>query len=70
MKCFVVLVMAALLSGCGSLKGQFENRAVCTVAKDQALTVSMYGPIGIASKLAEQDAAVLCGQVAVKKEGV
>lgn len=60
MKLFFATFTIALLSGCATFEGQLENRVTCTVAKDKALYVSMYGPIGIASKVAEQDAAVLC----------
>lgn len=61
MRLFLATLAIAVLSGCANLKGTFENRATCTVAKDKALVVSMYGPIGIASKLSDADTSVICG---------
>ena len=50
------LILCVLLSGCA----QFENRVACTVDKSQALYVSKYGPIGVASEIAKQDAKAIC----------
>jgi hypothetical protein len=55
------------LSGCGTVpEALFSNRVSCTVAKDGAMYVSMYGPIGIASKIEQIDADVICGESAPK----
>lgn len=57
---YALIAVVFLLSGCSSLKGTFENRAACTVDGKQMLVASMYGPIGIASKISPDDAAVVC----------
>ena len=51
----------ALMAGCGNMRW-LENRAVCTLDGKEAHTISKYGPLGIASRLADADAAVLCGR--------
>ena len=60
MKKMLLIVCVVALSGCASISEQLENRAVCTVSKDQAFVISMYGPIGIASKLSDKDSPVIC----------
>jgi hypothetical protein len=61
MKTIAALLFCAALAGCGTVNpGTFSNRVSCTVAKDGALYVSMYGPIGIASKIEQIDADVIC----------
>lgn len=55
-----VMAAAGATSGCASLDGKLENRVVCTVAKDRAFVVSEFGPVGISSKVAEADRAVIC----------
>ena len=47
------------MAGCGNMRW-LENRAVCTLDGKEAHTISKYGPLGIASRLADADAAVLC----------
>jgi hypothetical protein len=54
-----VILAAALLSGC-STANLLTNRVACTVDGKQAHYVSLYGPLGIASKVDESDAAVIC----------
>lgn len=57
----IALILLALsLGGCSSLKGTFENRISCTLDGQKALISSMYGPIGITSKVADGDAQVAC----------
>lgn len=60
MRSLILVLAAVALSGCASFKGQFANRAACTLDGKQMLVASMYGPIGIASKVAEEDARVVC----------
>lgn len=60
MKHATILIILATLTGC-SVTGQLENRIACTAAKDKALYVSEYGPVGIASTIDAKDAAVICG---------
>lgn len=57
-KLLTTLPMLAVLSACGTLN--LENRVACTVAKDEAVYVSQYGQIGVASKIDAKDTAVLC----------
>lgn len=45
-----ILSAALLLGGCSSLSKEFENRLACT-PDGKAYVVSMYGPLGIASKI-------------------
>ena len=53
----LVLVAAAIqLSGC-AVDGQLQNRVSTTLGCDQALYTSMYGPIGITSKIDGRDLA-------------
>ena len=61
MKIFIITLLTVFgLTGCGTFKGQFENRVTCTVDKSQALVVSKYGPLGIASEIAEADTKIIC----------
>ena len=60
MKSILVVTLLFILTGCSTFKGQFENRVTCTVDKSQALVVSKYGPLGIASEIAEADAKIIC----------
>lgn len=59
------IASAATLSGCGSLglKDTFANDAVCSVDHTQAYVNSMYGPVGIASKLKDSNTLSICGPV-------
>lgn len=60
MKHTIALILAAcLLAGC-STTDLLANRLTCTVDGKQAHVVSLYGPIGIASKVDAADAAVVC----------
>ena len=57
----IALAIAAMLTGCGSLpSGTFANRISCTLDHKQAFVNSMYGVIGITSKVHADDAAVAC----------
>ena len=60
MEKIALITLAGLLSGCSTLMEQLDNRAACTVGGDQAYVLSMYGPIGIASKISEKDRAAIC----------
>lgn len=56
-----VLAAAGAASGCATFDGKLlENRVACTVAKDEAHVISKYGPVGVASKIADADRAVIC----------
>jgi hypothetical protein len=56
-----LLLAASGVTGCATLDGvALENRVACTVAKDRAFVVSQYGPVGISSRIAEADRAVIC----------
>jgi aromatic ring-opening dioxygenase LigB subunit len=58
-KAAVLSVM--LLAGCGTnpFKGEFTNRVSMTLGGDEAHVSSMYGPIGITSKVDPKDAEIL-----------
>jgi len=56
-----IVFIAALLSGCAT--NTFENRAACTLDRQEAFVLSMYGPLGVASRLAAADAKALCAAV-------
>lgn len=60
MKSLALIALALSLSGCANLKGAFANRAACTVSGQQLLIASMYGPIGIVSKVDAADSAAVC----------
>ena len=53
------ILAAFLLSGCSTTE-LLANRVTCTVDGKQAHVVSLYGPLGIASKVDPADAAVIC----------
>lgn len=60
MKHTLALILAAsLLAGCSTTE-LLANRITCTVDGKQAHVVSLYGPLGIASKIDPDDAAVVC----------
>jgi aromatic ring-opening dioxygenase LigB subunit len=54
-------MLSLLLAGCGTnpFKGEFTNRVSMTLGGDEAHVSSMYGPIGITSKVDPKDAEVL-----------
>ena len=56
----VGLLPLIALGACSSLDGILENRVTCTVDYKQAHYVSLYGPLGVVSKIAKSDAAVIC----------
>ena len=57
----LILLCALLLAGCGTnpFKGEFTNRVSMTLGGDEAHISSMYGPLGITSKVDPKDAEVL-----------
>lgn len=55
-----VCAAMALLAGCATRPEWLENRVSCTAAGDRAYVDSMWGPVGIASIIADKDAAALC----------
>jgi hypothetical protein len=61
MKRILLLALLSGLAGCGSnpLAGKFTNRVSMTLGEDEGLISSMYGPIGITSKIDPKDAEVL-----------
>ena len=56
----MVVLAAVLLSGCSATKGTFENRVSCTLDGSNMFVSSMYGPIGITSKISSADAKTVC----------
>lgn len=59
-KLILTLLTGLALSGCATTSGVLDNRLACTVAKDELYIVSLYGPIGVASKISAKDQAVVC----------
>lgn len=59
-KLMSLMLLGMLVSGCAFDSKLLENRVSCTVAKDKAFVISQYGPVGIASTIAEQDKNVIC----------
>ncbi len=57
----VVLVAAAvaLLSGCSTVPGRFDNRVVRTLAGDRAFVNILFGPLGVTLEVSERDAAAV-----------
>jgi hypothetical protein len=49
-----LLLLSILLSGC-SLTTELENRLAVTLACDETLIVSKYGPWGVSSTLSPKD---------------
>lgn len=43
------------LTGCGSISKEFQNKLACTPS-GEAYLISMYGPLGVASKIDVQNA--------------
>ena len=63
MKIVSLAVMAAFLTGCASLPSvDLSNRLSCTLDKKQAFINSMYGPLGVTSKVAAADGKALCAK--------
>lgn len=52
----IPVILAALLTGCSSLKGTFENRITTTLTGDRAFVTSLYGLVGITAELSPEDA--------------
>jgi hypothetical protein len=55
----LILCAALALAGCSSARW-LENRVVCTVDGSESHVVSKWGPVGIAGRIADDDAKVLC----------
>lgn len=56
MKRFLAILLCTPLWGCA----QFDNRVACTVGGDQALFVSMYMRVGVASVVSDKDSTAIC----------
>lgn len=50
MKRMILLIAAFSLAGCSTLGREFDNKLLCS-PDGKAFVVSMYGPLGIASKI-------------------
>lgn len=59
---FVSILAACLLLASCSTTELLANRITCTVDGKQAHVVSLYGPLGVASKVDAADAAVVCAK--------
>lgn len=56
---FILLFSVTVLSGCTTLKA-FDNRVSCSMDRQEAYVNSMYGPIGVTSKVSAKDAKEIC----------
>lgn len=58
----VLFIGVILLTGCSSLDTDkyLGNRITCTVGKDKAYVISLWGPIGISSEIVKKDSEVIC----------
>lgn len=54
-----LILAACLLAGCSTTE-LLANRITCTIDGQQAHVVSLYGPLGIASKVDAADVAIIC----------
>lgn len=59
-KILIAFLTVFTLGACSSTPSFLENRVVCTVDKQEAHTVSKWGPVGVASKISEKDREVIC----------
>lgn len=59
--CALLLPLLGLLGGCGSnpLKGTFTNRVVVTVAEDECMAASRWGPVALTGDVDARDCQVL-----------
>jgi hypothetical protein len=55
-----ILALAALLGGCSSFRGTFENRLACSLDGAEVYFVSKYGWIGISAEASGKDAPFVC----------
>ncbi len=56
---YLLIPIVALLTGCAATDF-LTNRVSCTVDGAKAMVNSMYGPVGISSKVDQADADVIC----------
>lgn len=56
-----LLLLTVLLSGCSTVSS-FDNRVSCSLDGKEAYVNSMYGPLGVTSKVDKRDAEVICVQ--------
>lgn len=59
MKRLFLALTAVLLAGCSTVSS-FDNRVSCSLDKQEAYVNSMYGPLGVTSKIDKRDAQVIC----------
>lgn len=59
--CALLLPVLGLLGGCGTnpLKGSFTNRLVVTVAEDECMAASRWGPVALTGDVDARDCQVL-----------
>lgn len=60
-KTLLACLVFTLLTGCATI-GQFDNIVSCAKAGDIAVYSSMYGPLGVSSKVREADAKAICAK--------
>lgn len=55
-----VLALSVWSIGCASLEEALVNIPACAIGEQKAYVLSMYGPIGIGSKLSPASGKVIC----------
>lgn len=55
------LFFLPFLVACSSTPKWLENRAACSLDRAEAYVVSKWGPVGIATRLADADVPFACG---------
>ncbi len=64
----VMLVSAALLSGCATLEAGLTNRLTTSAAMDECRVDSRWGPVGVSTKLDVRDCEVVLEGMLVRIE--
>lgn len=62
MRNVLLAITAAALCGCSTLEA-FDNRISCSMDGKHAYLNSMYGPLGVASRVTPADAKAICSKV-------
>jgi uncharacterized protein YceK len=61
MRKLALILAVMVLAGCSTLEA-FDNRVSCSMDGWQAYVNSMYGPVGVSSKIAAADAKAICAK--------
>ncbi len=56
----LLLMFAALSAGCSTIDRMFENRALCSLDRQQMAMISWWSGWGVAAKISDDDAKWAC----------